>query len=883
MKNKGNIKDSNKRYYLIYTAAFLFCAFLMCLWLALHGKTNINLKSDGMNQHFRALIYYSNYLKGIVSGLFGSGKLNIPMWDLSIGEGSDIIDTLHGYGFGDPLTFFCIFVPERFLYLFYELNALTRMYLCGLFFSMLCFYKGIRNHYAVLAGAICYAFCFWSLQNFTLHIYFLSPLMYLPLLILTLERVVDGKSPLPFILAVFFSSISWFYFFYMEALATALYGILRVLTKYRKDLLKGIKLLFKILGYAVIGVAMAGVILVPVLIAYTGDTRTEIVRIIPMLYPAFFYERLFTIFVANDFPYDLYMGYASACLLALGLLVKNYKKHLLLLGILVLCLIFVCLPYVGLAWNGFSYVSQRWSFVLALPVAYTMSAMWEEFEGNRRYLAVVQVLILLMSVYSAWSRNERVFVPMGICILFLLISTSGWKKKIAFFDLRQALMIVLIVCNVLYIYEFNLSERGDGVMDDLLSIETAKNIKNVHEAVLMKDYYENASEIFRYDSNHYMNNAGMTQGFYSTNYYWSITNPDDQYFRRELGIRDAFSCRMQGYDNRAVLDTLANVRYFMLNENYGLVHPYGFEYSQTKGKFDIYVNRYELPFGYTYDKTLAYDKWYPLNALEKQEAMLERVVIEGGDASYIGPEDLQAIPYDVKTDDGVIFENGKITVNDSGAGITLALKQEVKGEAYASVNGLEHHDDFGLIEDDHTVAQVEVIPNNNDSFFISHMPLQHRYNYNKHDYEVYLGNKEGLSEVSLRFYLPGTYTFDEITVTDISTDEYDEKIAALKEDHLEDVKLETNTIRGSIDLEKEKYLLLSVLYSKGWKAYVDGQEAEVLKANEHHVALKLSSGHHDIVLTYSTPGIKAGIAVSVFGIVLFTAVCVMRKRKRNDA
>ena len=880
MRKENKTPENKKRYFLTYTAVFSFCAFLMCLWLFLHGKTNINQISDGMNQHYRALIFYSRYLKGIFSDLFSTGKLNIPLWNLSIGEGSDIIDTLHGYGFGDPITFFCVFVPERYLYIFYLFSALARMYLSGLFFSMLAFYKGIRNHYAVLGGAICYAFCFWALQNFSLHIYFLTPLMYLPLLILSLEWIIDGRSPILFIIVVFLSSISWFYFFYMEALATALYGILRVLTLYRKDLLKGIRLLFVILGYALIGVLMGAAILAPVVLAYTGDTRTAIIRIIPVLYPAFFYERLFTIFVANDFPYDLYGGFASACLLSLGLLLKNYKKHGLLLAILVLCFLSVCLPYAGLAWNGFSYVSERWSFVLALPIAYTLSVMWDEFEGNRRYLAIVQVVLLLMSFYSAWSRSEWVFVPMGICILFNLIAASGLKKTIGIFDLRQCAMIVLILINVLYIYEFNLSGRGDGVMDDLLSIETARNINNVQEAALMKEYYEDQSEIFRYDSNHYTNNAAMTAKVYSTNYYFSITNPDDQYFRKELGIRDVFSCRMQGYDFRSVLDTLANVRYYMHNPGYGEVLPYGFRYLETKGKFDIYINENELPFGYTYDKTISYEDWYGMDALQKQETLLDHIVVKDGEHSSFKPDNIKEISYDVLPGDGVIYENGKVTAGESGQSIVLSLKEEVKDEAYIIINGLEHSDDFNLIEDDRTVAQICLQPDNNDAAYIIHMPLQHRYNYNKHDYVTYLGNKDGLEQITISFDLPGTYTIGEIKVFDASMDDYSKKISALGEDHLEDVKLSTNRIEGNISLGKEKCLLVSILYSKGWKAYIDGQETEVLKANEHHVGLLVPEGDHTITFTYFTPGLKIGLLASLCGFVLFVSVIILDKKRR---
>ena len=66
-----------------------------------------------MNQHYRAMLYYSRYLKNIV-GSFFKGNFEIPLWDFSIGEGADIIRTLHSDAVGDPLTFLSIFTPSMF-------------------------------------------------------------------------------------------------------------------------------------------------------------------------------------------------------------------------------------------------------------------------------------------------------------------------------------------------------------------------------------------------------------------------------------------------------------------------------------------------------------------------------------------------------------------------------------------------------------------------------------------------------------------------------------------------------------------------------------------------------------------------------------------------
>ena len=57
---------------------------------------------DGWSQHFKALVYYSNYLRGILRHLIHDHRLVIPEWDFYIGEGGDILNALHYYVIGDP-------------------------------------------------------------------------------------------------------------------------------------------------------------------------------------------------------------------------------------------------------------------------------------------------------------------------------------------------------------------------------------------------------------------------------------------------------------------------------------------------------------------------------------------------------------------------------------------------------------------------------------------------------------------------------------------------------------------------------------------------------------------------------------------------------------
>lgn len=73
--------------------------------------------------------------------------------------------------------------------------------------------------------------------------------------------------------------------------------------------------------------------------------------------------------------------------------------------------------------------------------------------------------------------------------------------------------------------------------------------------------------------------------------------------------------------------------------------------------------------------------------------------------------------------------------------------------------------------------------------------------------------------------------------------------------------------------------MLSVPYSQGFTAYVDGKETKLQKANTMFMALELEPGEHEIRLTYCTPYLKPGIVLSVTGLILYVLLVLYRKKK----
>lgn len=79
---------------------------------------------------------------------------------------------------------------------------------------------------------------------------------------------------------------------------------------------------------------------------------------------------------------------------------------------------------------------------------------------------------------------------------------------------------------------------------------------------------------------------------------------------------------------------------------------------------------------------------------------------------------------------------------------------------------------------------------------------------------------------------------------------------------LEDIVVGEDCITGTIAVPEQRILQLSVPYSSGWKAWVDGEEADLMKSDILYMALPLSAGKHTIILKYSTPCLSIGCIVS---------------------
>lgn len=727
---KNRKSNRRLRYVLAYTILYLILAGLLVLFFRLQNRSLV-YHADAWRQHLRALAYYGKWLRGNLWHLLHDHSLTPQTWSFGLGYGSDVLTTLHYYCIGEPLTALTVFIPERFTKYYFEFLILLRPYLAGLSFSAYAEYMIGRKQlhgtvsctttgsgsFPILCGALCYVFSGTVLYLGMLHPFFVTPMIYLPLLLLGVEKVLWERKPRIFLVTVWLAALSNFYFFYMLAWMTAVYALVRVIARTRGEqairnagagtagagqthrrncasrIPEALRRLLGLLGYAAAGTMAAGAVLIPILVQFQSDPRNATSYGLPLFYEKEYYSELLknAVTFINHPLYDTELCLSVVCIAAvitLFFLRGHGQLKLAVIGAAVM----LCLPVAGYVMNGGSYVINRWTFAVEFLFAFVLTVVWSDeqirFRGKNigRGLAFSLVLVTLaLNIVIGYVR-----IPAG---------ENGGSGQNGFPS------------------EFADEQTAEEYM-------TAAG-RNESAAVTQ---YATAAEnpvFYRYTGRDLTYNAGTQTQTSSTQFCWSLANGSVADFFKALGVNEEQNFSYTGLDDRTALEALAGVKYYTIaydNDYEKQFVPYGFadcgtveawnsaESLQEKSgavygddswepvvpTYHIYQNTFALPIGYTYTGFVSRSAFDAMDLTERQEALLQGVVLEDEERMNAGKEDRQETgneeslqakvsgleqvqpefseetrAYTVETGDGVSY------VAEAGDGVSNALEGPV--------------------------------------------------------------------------------------------------------------------------------------------------------------------------------------------------------------
>jgi len=119
------------------------------------------------------------------------------------------------------------------------------------------------------------------------------------------------------------------------------------------------------------------------------------------------------------------------------------------------------------------------------------------------------------------------------------------------------------------------------------------------------------------------------------------------------------------------------------------------------------------------------------------------------------------------------------------------------------------------------------------------------------------------------------YSFDDLKVIVQPMDNFKKKIDALKTVPVTDISLIDNGIKGKLSTDKKRLVTISIPYSKGWSAYINGKETDIMEANGMYMAVMAEAGVNEILLKYETPGFMLGVKISIIAFFLLLIIALM--------
>lgn len=845
--------------YFIYTILFVLVSYIVFRYFPENNKILIN-HADTWRQYIKAVAYNSKWMRGWLYHLFTDKSLSTQNFSFGMGYGSDIYPTLQYYAIGDILNLPTVFVKTEHIYLYLQFTTILRPYLAGIALSL--YLKYIRpelDWISVMCGMFTYSFGTYFMYYGIWHPYFANPMIYLPLLLLGAEKIFREKKPLTFTVAVFLSGASNFYFFYVLVLLAVIYCIVRALFLYLKKPEEILKVIGTFLVSGIIGTMMAMITLLPVLFAFTNNSRSDQSIKIPFLYNQDYYKELvpnLISFVVHG-QYETQLGFTILIIPAIVFMIYRAfsdMKDRQATVYLILMAAFLCLPFAGAMFSTFAFASNRWSFACAMLAGYAMSVFTDELART------------LISGLSFKYKEKAIIL-----------------SQIALF----ALTIFLIGRNAYSGYSPNAGNMVGDYLDKTTTEDIYMQLQStevqVVEEAAAQDGHDAFNDFYRYSGRNLVWNASLLDGISSTQFFWSLDDRGVSDYFKDMGVNDQESHAYFALDDRAILNLMGGVSYFSLRfdtpEERAFV-PHGYQESYGKYNFMIFKNDLALPLGSTSTKVIPRSEYEKLSTVQRQEALLYGIVLDDKDAEGFEKAEpvftSSAAEYEITASEGIeFFENGFKAVR--GANMTLQFKGRENAETYLYFKNLniDAANDF-VVE----ITATTQLSDGTEIRKVLDYQTTASQNYSGwHDYIVNMGyGQDAKSFLNLTFSAEGVYTYDSMEVLFQPLDGIEEKMSAFTQNTLEHpylyknpISFSTNRITGSVNLEEPKLLLLSMPYYRGWSAYVDGKKTKLLRANTMFMALPVSEGFHEIELKYHTPGLLAGILLSLIGVVL----CVM--------
>ncbi|MEE0706659.1 MAG: YfhO family protein [Adlercreutzia sp.] len=923
------------RYYgaLLALCALAFASITLVHWVS--GRSLL-WDPDGIALYYNFFVYEGEWLRGIASSLI-EGHPEVPLYSFDMGYGADVLATMGGC-LNDPFNLVSAFCPPEAAEYVFEALILVRFVLAALAFSWYSFSRG-RGRWTTLLGALCYVLCgyvaYWGVLR---HPNFINFAILLPLILWGADRIMMRKSPYLFIGGFAFLLLFSLYFSYMMLLITVVYCLLAF---FLGGMERSAKRFFGLVGqfalYVLLAALLAGFVAVPMFLVLTSMGRVDLVRTIPLWEPFVWYWRLGS---------NLIGGYVESRSLVMGAvpmaaMVAFFSARKLLdrcvwrpwaIG-LVLCLVGSMVPAVGSAFNGFSYVTDRWLIAFGFCVANAATLVLPLLQRfRRRQWITFGVLCAGLTIWAGALAFDEPLV-MSVCAVVLFVVAAIFVAVIHHASIRATgvCLSVLVVATSGITAVFINSSVGTSYVEQFFEGGSAQEVSRTVPYDRMPG---DVGDSYRVDRAgiYGVRNQALLAGVKGIDFYSSFYNQNVDDARYALGVSTHWSNFMvNSVEGRFALENLMGARYFIVDDathdSEGLEimesrrdrAPYGYKKvgdlgeSVEAGPFELYESELALPLAFTYDTACSESEFEKLGMVQRQELLTRACVLPDEALAVAGdaPADLATLEqdYEIIGQNGVRFTDRGLEVLNPRGELVLKAKGVAASENYVVFDHLvytplsweERREITGepVVIDAETgrtatewderkwtapsLAGITVQAGDRSVDFSVATSDSSTYG-GKTNWAVNMGYSEkAVKKFRIVFRAPGVYSWDKLSVASQPVRAIEDNLRELKAENKASIDLAVNRIGIDVAAEKgadERYVFMSIPYSTGWSATLDGQPVDILRANTGFMAVAMDGEAHKLVLTYCTPGLKAGLLCTGIGVLGIVSLAIGRRLRR---
>ncbi|MFD1929830.1 YfhO family protein [Sporosarcina siberiensis] len=708
------------------------------------------------------------------------------------------------------------------------------------YFSMMKF-----KLFPAFIGASIYGTSIIYFRHVTYWEFFADAMLFLPLLLIGVEKIIRHHNPRWFIVVVSLSMIDNFYFAYVNFLLAAIYILFRWFFRLSENEVNKLKQTKQFLMSGLLGFGVSAVFFIPSVYGYLNNDRPPYKDSISMfgvvdnvllngrivILPTFAFLCLFLFSFYRDRRFALFASLTGV------LVILHYS------------------PLVASLFNGFSAPQYRWEYFLSLAAGGLSAAGFQLLKTVKKRQLTFAIIVICGLYTLSYVADPKLIISsikdsyMVFCSLIIICSVifAAWKRK------KWAYRFVGLMILITSLLTVNMFQQ-DKLMYQAKEIGLENGVSK--EYMLGEDYFgvDQRKLVGKIQANESdplaridwmvptRNNTPIVQDFKGMSVYSSILNKHLlSFYLNDLKIdmgRESVS-RYASLGNRANLYGILNGKYYISENEDGNV-PYGFSKYAKEGNYTAYKNNYALPFARVTTEVYSEKSLAVASALAKEQAMLRGIILENAlDENRPIPESVNIISQTQVVEVNSKYEDDILTVTGKEGGLDIVVEEinEDIEDLFVSfyLKKIGSGKDYNLKVNDFVTERK-----NNESI----------YRTNVNDLTIRVANEK---RISIR--LPkGNYSLKDF---ELFGENYEVLKSAKRKSEVEKeipVIWEGNTATLSyINDTGQKYLTVPIPYEKGWSVKINGEKQTIERANYAFTGIKLKPGINDVKFKYYPP------------------------------